>query len=464
LNARKARLGAWADALGPSRWSLKGRLYVGAAVAVTLAWLGGIAALYTTAKSMNEHMAEETLAHFAHSILAVTEHRREQARADGTPMTPVAYWSGDSRFAYQVWSEQGTLLARSDNAPADRALVPGDIAGFRAQLLEGKEASLFVLRSSGRDLVVQVVDSDDTDLFGGLISTNLLRAFALSMLPVLLLNWALLRRALMPLQTASQELERRSPDVLAPVTVADPPKEMVPLLAAVNGLMERLAQAIARERSFTSLAAHEMRTPLASLRVQAQVVARCTGEVERNEALQHLIQHVDRCSRLLTQLLALARADALTGDKLAKAPLDLGETVADALMDVADEATLRGVNLQCSIAPCALMADKTGLEALLRNLVSNAMRHTPDGGTLAVEARAHDRGLRLSVDDSGPGIPSAERERVLQRFVRGSAERGSGVGLGLSIVAAVARAHGAEVSLGESPLGGLKVMVTFPRP
>jgi signal transduction histidine kinase len=274
--------------------------------------------------------------------------------------------------------------------------------------------------------------------------------------------WWLVLRALRPVADAERALRERAPLDLAPLPLADAPRELAPLLAALNALFGRVEHQLSNERGFTALAAHELRAPLAALRMQAQVAARTPDAGRRAELLDALLASVDRCGNLLEQLLTLSRVDDPTATR-ATGPVALDATFDAVRATLAAEIAGRGVRLTTDFAAPALHADPFGLETLLRNLLHNAIAHAPRGGRVQVASVAQDGAVLLRVDDDGPGIAPADRERVFGRFVRLAAP-GFGVGLGLSIVQSVARAHGAVVTLGESPLGGLRVELRFPAP
>jgi signal transduction histidine kinase len=219
--------------------------------------------------------------------------------------------------------------------------------------------------------------------------------------------------------------------------------------------------ALQHEREFTALASHELRTPLASVRLQAQVLARAADPQERARAVEALTANVDRCSRMVTQLLLLARTDALSPHGVLAHPVRVDDACAEVLTDFAELADRRQITLDCDLAVQELAADKIALLTLLRNLVSNAMAYTPDFGTVRIATAQEPGRVLLSVDDSGSGIPEAERKRVLERFYRGDKQAGVGVGLGLAIVSRIVEAHQAAITLCDSSFGGLRVEVRF---
>lgn len=451
------------------RWSLRGRLYVIAGAAVLLAWVGGGVAMLVAARDASERMCRENLANLAQTVLGFAAHELDEIRADAGGAVPDVVHRETaatlpSRYSYQIWSARGELLLRSVHAPGDRRLTPPGFTGFDVVRLDGREHEVFALESRSGDMTVIVADSEDESVFAAVFGGHFALVMAVLLPAVLGGTWWMLRHALAPLVRTSRELGRRGPQGLEPLPLEGAPSELRAIIEAVNRLMGKVADALSQEREFTALAAHELRTPLASLRVQAQVLARTRDPAEHRQELAALEVHVDRCTRMLNQMLALARADAQQPERLQREWLAAGEFVAEVLADFVAVAAQRGVEVECDLAEPDLFADRVLMQTLLRNLLSNALRHAPEQGRVRVRTARRSGRPQLIVEDSGPGIPDEDRERVFERFYRGRGERGPGVGLGLAIVSAIARAHGAHIGLGVSELGGLRVEVRLPRP
>ncbi|HEY5762159.1 MAG TPA: ATP-binding protein [Rhodocyclaceae bacterium] len=294
----------------------------------------------------------------------------------------------------------------------------------------------------------------------------------LATIPVLgVLIWLLITRGLRPLQILTREVHHRQPEALAPIDSRSAPEEVRPLVDALNQLLSRLGRALDVQREFIADAAHELRTPLTALQIQLQLAESADDTAQRQNAHENLRGGLTRSIHLVNQLLTLARLEPGADDgKAAETHIALAALVRSALIDFAPLAAAREINLGATKLDEAAIVSGIDLDlrALLANLISNAVKYTPAGGQIdvAVDASGPPPGYaRLRVDDSGPGIPEAERGRVFDRFYRRGAQGApgaSGTGLGLAIVQRIASRHRAEVNLGTAPLGGLRVEVRIP--
>lgn len=271
--------------------------------------------------------------------------------------------------------------------------------------------------------------------------------------------WFATWRGLEPLDEVAAELGRRAPERLDPVAPATAPCEVRPLLEALNALFARVDRAMQNERAFTADAAHELRTPLAAIAAQAQVATRARDAAERDHALAQLAAGARRASHLVEQLLTLARLDPAGRPAMSEVRLD--RLAAEVCAEHGAAALDKQIVLELD-APAAVsvMANEVMLRSLLRNLIDNAVRYTPAGGKVGVAVTTR----KLTVSDSGPGIPASKREVALRRLHRLAGQDIEGSGLGLSIVARIAELHGATLELADG-IGrpGLSVRVTFPR-
>jgi two-component system sensor histidine kinase QseC len=248
---------------------------------------------------------------------------------------------------------------------------------------------------------------------------------------------------------------------MQPIAVNGAPSEMVPMLDALNSLFRRIGELLESERRFTADAAHELRTPIAAIRAQAQVALGATAEDERTHALQATLQGCDRATRLVEQLLTLSRLES--GAERADVAVDLAGVVRQVVAELAPQALSKRQVIDVHASkPCTVQGDATLLSVLIRNLADNAIRYSPPGATVRIGVSNEQCAVRLSVEDSGPGMSPADMERMGERFFRvvGSGQDGSG--LGLSIARRIAAAHQAVVHAAKSDsVGGLLVEVRF---
>lgn len=294
-----------------------------------------------------------------------------------------------------------------------------------------------------------------------------LAAAARVLLPFLLLLpglgaviWVLVTRGLAPLDRLARAVASRTPKSLEPLEERQAPEEVLPLVQSLNGLLGRLGNALSAQRAFIADAAHELRTPITALQLQAQLVERAQSDDERAAALKDLRAGIQRSGRLVQQLLALARQEPDTPKSFVR--LKLAELVVQVAADYGGLANAKSIDLGVSASEDAatMIGDPDDLRALISNLVDNALRYTPGGGKVEVSTRLEDGCLFLEVRDTGPGIAKHELMKVFDRFYRGEQAGEPGTGLGLAIVKAIAERHGATINLCTD--GGLRVEVKFP--
>jgi len=345
-----------------------------------------------------------------------------------------------------------------DAAPGLRPDLPD---GLQTITIAAVPCRLYV---STRDQGFRVAIGQQTTVRDEIATNSALRTVAplLSLVFLLpLLVGYLIRRMLQPLKTMAADLEFRSEPVWQEIADGGLPSEIRPFVVAIKRLLARVAQSVAAQRRFLADAAHELRSPLTALSLQAERLEAAEMPAQARIRLAALRRGIGRTRSLLDQMLALARAQSQTGEAR---PVRLVGVVRQALEDLMPLAEAKhmdvGVVRQDDVV---VQASEMDLTILVRNLVDNAIRYTPEGGKidLAVEAGANSAVFR--VDDTGPGIPPDQRERVFDPFYRALGTDEFGSGLGLSIVKAIADRIGAGVSLGQSGSGGLQVAVSIPR-
>jgi two-component system, OmpR family, sensor histidine kinase QseC len=423
-------------------------------------WLLAVSS-YLTARYEVEELLNDEIAHLARVLgaLSLQEIRPQVAESHEAP--PAGPGSRrDQEVLYQIW-KGNTLLLRSPNAPTTPI---ARTLGYTDQEYAGRSWRVYGFADKN-DAGVQIfVAQSCNDLVESiLLSTLWPILFTLPLLGMLI--WGGVTHGLRPLRRVAAEIAQRSPTQLQPIALEDIPEEVQPIAESLNQLLQRLEQALESERRFTANAAHELRTPLAGLLVQAQVALRAASDGERTHALEQIVRVADRSTRLVNQLLTLARLDPDTAERL-HTPTDLGLLAEVVLAEYGQIALEKGVDLGLDNASHGTVLGSHGaLQVLLRNLLDNAIRHTPAGGGVEVSIRENDSEVALIVADDGPGIPPSERERVFDRFHRPPGSNGPGCGLGLSIVHRIAELHGATIRLDQTyERGGLRVTVMFPPP
>jgi two-component system sensor histidine kinase QseC len=267
---------------------------------------------------------------------------------------------------------------------------------------------------------------------------------------------------LRPFRKVADEVAAKGPDNLEPLVFKPKHRELLLLGKSVNGLLERIRNDVLRERRFIADAAHELRTPLAAMRINVEALQQRAHGPEDRALLEGLVHSGDRATRLVAQLLSLMRSDAVP-ESARETPLRLDELAQERLAALGGIARERDIELELD-APAAvtIQGERQAITSLLDNLIENAIKYSPPQGVVVVRVMADASGAQLAVEDSGPGIPEELRERVFARFYRAPEQTQSGSGLGLAIVRAVAESHGAAVALENvGGNGGLRVAVKF---
>jgi len=289
---------------------------------------------------------------------------------------------------------------------------------------------------------------------------------------VLALVWFALARGLSPLAQLQERIRARRPDDLSPIDPRQVPEEISPLVGSLNDMLERLSQTIDMQKRFIADAAHQMKTPLAGMRTQSELALRQLDPDEIHRSLEQLAKSSESATRLVNQLLALARAENQPHAGLAYEQLDLAVLARDTVQDWVQASFAHRIDLgyEQPGEPVPIAGNALMLRELLSNLIDNALRYTPAGGSVTVRVRSDAGQAILEVEDTGPGIAPAERAQVFERFYRILGNSASGSGLGLAIVREIAQQHGAEVDVFGNPRSqvakfpGSLFRLTFPPP
>jgi signal transduction histidine kinase len=415
--------------------------------------------VYRAVASSTAAEFDEMLQQQAALALRYADHEYAEGDApvpEAIPQTGTAF-----PFIYQIATRANEMLYRSPGAPL--AALASGAPGYSNVSLAGRPWRVYSLASGSGPLVIHMAERlEDRDA----LLSRTLRAVALPLLFALVLLTTLIafvtERSFRPVRRIAAELAGRDANDVSAVNTHEMPVETHALGVALNDLLGRQAQALARERRFTADAAHELRTPLAALRVQAQVAARATTPEETRRALEKLLASIDRTTHLMGQLLALARLEP--GASPAAGQVTPADVVVDLVVDdLGPGAHDKRVEISLSGCQEPLPGSAEMLYLLIRNLLENSIRNVSVGGHVALDVSAADGYAVLTIRDDGPGIPTAERARAFERFYRipGSATGGSG--LGLSIVGRVVELLRGEIELSEPASGsGLIVTVRLP--
>ena len=444
--------------------SLQTRLLLLVLGLLTLVWLGAGVLTWRDVRHELDELLDGHLAQAA-ALLVVQQAHADGDADDGIVDAPSLHKYAP-RVAFQVFHE-GQLMMRSANAGV---LPMADItSGFASvTLADGSQWRVFATRGAEHDIQVYLGEqtaSRDSILWAVLHSVMLPLVITLPLLALLL--WWAVRQGLTPLRQLGQVLCQRQPQALEPVVLTDMPSEMQPMVQALNVLFERIERLLASERRFTADAAHELRTPIAGIRTQAQVALGAGDNApERDHALHATLAGCDRATRLVEQLLTLARLEAAPNGANPLAPvahLDVSALAQRVAADLALTALARQQTLVLEApAPCPVAGNELLMGVLVRNLIDNAIRYSPDGAQICISVSTQAGQSTLRVEDSGPGMSALEMARLGERFFRVLGNEQPGSGLGWSIVRRIADVFKVHIQVSRSQaLGGLAVTVQW---
>ena len=442
--------------------SLQSRLLIPLLGLVTAIWLGAAILTWVDAREELDDLLDGHLAQAA-ALLVVQQANTEGD--DGEIANAPSLHKYATLVAFQVFHE-GQLVMRSANAGL--APMSPKTQGFATvRFGDGERWRVFSTRGAARDVQVYVGEQTHSrnEILRALLKSLLLPL--LLALPLLALGgWWAVRQGLAPLRQLSLEIGQRKPQALNQVELGTMPTEMKPIVEALNALFDRIESMMASERRFTADAAHELRTPIAGIRAQAQV-AMGAGEdtAQRLHALQATLAGCDRATRLVEQLLTLARLEAAPPTSGTDAlQVDLSQVTRRVAADLALGALARHQTLVLDAAEaCPVKGNDLLVGVLVRNLLDNALRYSPDGAQIEARVEHGATTSTLTVEDAGPGMSEGDRARLGERFFRVLGHEQTGSGLGWSIVKRIADVSGGQVTVSRSDrLGGLAVRVTWP--
>ncbi len=368
----------------------------------------------------------------------------------------------ETKLGFQIWDKAGNLILKSSNLPVIE--ISTQATGFSDNSFSDNNWRVFGLLSSDgfyRCVTAERIDVRNdliVDIFQGLLE------FFIVLVPVLLITlWFAIRQGLQPLQNLTSQIQSRGAEKLDSISQNNAPEEIRTITDALNQLLSKLGHALAREKRVVSDAAHELRTPLAAVKLHAELASKADNAEDRKSSIKHVLEGIERTTHLVKQLLALARLDPESFiDRLQ--PNNIRQLVIEEVALQVPLANDKGIDLSISQNDeLTVRVDDTSIRLLIRNLLSNAINYTPADGSVSLSLIRENAEAVLSVTDDGPGIPAEDRERVFDRFYRSQNHEQTGCGIGLSIVKQVAELHRATLVMEEPAQGsGLKVTVRLP--
>jgi len=369
----------------------------------------------------------------------------------------------ETRYQLQVLDSQGRLLLHTANV--NELAFNNQPLGFSDKIIGGTTWRVFVIKNSYGDLKIVVAEKYDlrTELARRITQDDIYIMLLIYPLSGLLI-WFIIGRGLGGIRAVTNEVAHRAPTRLEPVGIEAVPVEIKPLVEELNHLFLRLQEAFEREKRFAGDAAHELRTPLAALKTQAQVALKTVDIVEQRKLLQNVVIGVDCCAHVVQQLLILSRLVPEASELEDVTEFDLSKLAAEIIAQIGHIALEKDLDIELiAEKPALMVGNPTAIGVLVRNLVDNAIRYTPEKGAIDVLVENKKDGILLTVVDNGPGIPPELHDRVFERFYRILGHKSPGCGLGLAIVQRIAKLHDARVSIGTPASGqGLKIEIFFP--
>ena len=432
--------------------SLRRRLLASVMTAIVLAALFQAASAYRGALAQADAMFDYHLQQMAYALRG------------GPPLAVPLLEGVDNNgvdYVIQIWGADGSQLFQSNRL----ALPARAVLGFSDVTQNGARYRVYSVQTEAQTIQI-AQDMDGRESRARSLAARAMVPMALIAPLLMLILWWVIRRSLAPLERTRQQIAVRAVNDLSRLPDNELPDEVRPLVQEINLLFDRLNTAFDAQKALVANAAHELRSPLTALKLQAHALMRTGDEAARTLAATRLNQGIERAIRLMNQLLTLARQEARGTAGLAMQRLNLQDVVQQAVADLLPQAQERPIDLGVvPSSPAWVLGDADALLILLRNLLENAIKYTPPNGQIDVSIFTEGNATGLSVEDSGPGIEEADRQRVFDRFVRSTQANASGSGLGLAIAQAIAKSHQATLSLDRSTrLGGLKVVLLFERP
>ena len=440
--------------------SMSKRLFLILVLTTGLVWLSAVAWIFLSTRAEVERVLDARLMEAGRMVSSLIVSREIEVDSGQIPPADLPATADsfyDRQLSCQIWSLEGALVGRSEGAP-DQELGEHQ-EGISETVIDGETWRVYAVTND--ELGVRVLVGDSLEVREGLVS-DVIRGLLLPaglILPALaLLIWLSVRRGLEPLRKIARDLEGRQASDLSPIEDVRTAREIVPVVQSLNGLFARVTGLRERERNFIAFAAHELRTPLAGLKTQAQVALFSEERTIRDQALNQIVVGVDRTGRLVRQLLDMSAIEAL--DPAARQgvarPAAILRSLAEELADPARDVT---VEVAGNLDEVELEIEPELFTLAARNLLENAVSHSPPGGTVRCRlANASEEG-EVIIEDEGPGIPEDELARVTERFFRGRNKSSVGSGLGLAIAELALGRNGWKLRLQNRSAGGLSAAI-----
>jgi two-component system sensor histidine kinase QseC len=444
---------------------MRTRLFAILTITTGIVWLSAVLWILVSTRAEVENVLDSRLMEAANMVSSLVDQQDvDMARAaslvakDNSAQQHRKY---ERQLSCQIWSFEGNLLTKSDGAPSLQ--LSSHRSGFSETEIDGETWRVYAVENA--NLGIRVLVGDSLHIRDGLVNDVIkgLLLPALLIVPFLAaLIWLSVEKGLAPLRRMASALSRRSAFDLTPLQLEEATSEISPVVKAFNDLFTRVGAARDRERNFTAFAAHELRTPLAGLKTQAQIALASQEPNIRDKALHQIIQSANRTGRVIRQLLDMATVDA-TGMNASPEAVNLGKVLGFIRDELSGPNDPRQIVFAPSILETEIRIDRNLLVLALRNILENAISHTASQSAVRCYFIENEQMTALVIEDDGPGIPDDEIDRVTERFFRGRNKTTNGTGLGLSIVEMALQQAGAQLRLVNRIEGGLSVQILIDR-
>jgi signal transduction histidine kinase len=446
-------------------WSLWRRLVLALGAATLVASVVSSVWLYQTAVQQADQMFDAALDHTAHAVLAVVRNEASELTetSEGVGFELAVIDNSDQNdIVYQVRGPNGVMVYRSHGAPV-KPLAGAHERGFSVAHIEGQDFRVFSLATELDAATIHVAQpmARRIKLMHASVARLLVPGAALMIALVAVVAWTV-RKVTRPLVRYAAALDGLVVDTATSVDGSELPMELQSVSRAIDRLLAKVHESLVHERTLTADAAHELRNPLAAMRLQAQIARRSKDRAETNRALTELLVATDRAARMVDSILALARLDARTGVSIGDGAVQVGQLLQVIVSEFTATAELRGIRITSSMDDSILVGDEDALAIALRNLINNALRFART--RVAVDVTHDEDRVTVTVRDDGPGFSEESKRRAFHRFFRGLEEGrvSDGAGLGLALVLRVAQLHKGSVEIVPGIEGGAGVALHLP--